>query len=128
VCWSSTKWTSSSFHWKLTCSRHDIAKKIAELALNNSYLLTDFTLLQVRPCISCWNLLWKRFLGMLGLITYNDKATQSSISPIGNTLLYISVCNIFPIVSKIFEKNFLGPTWCIIVCNQSQHTQKSFSE
>ena len=25
-CWSSTKQTSSSSHWKLTCSRHDIAE------------------------------------------------------------------------------------------------------
>jgi len=25
---SSTKWTSSSSHWKLTCSRHDIAEKL----------------------------------------------------------------------------------------------------
>ena len=24
ACWPSTKQTSSSFHWKLTCSRHDI--------------------------------------------------------------------------------------------------------
>ena len=28
VCWSSTKRTSSSSHWKLTCSRHDIAEKL----------------------------------------------------------------------------------------------------
>ena len=28
VCWSSTKWTSSSSHWKLTCSRHNIAEKL----------------------------------------------------------------------------------------------------
>jgi hypothetical protein len=27
ACWSSTKRTSSSSHWKLTCSRHDIAGK-----------------------------------------------------------------------------------------------------
>jgi hypothetical protein len=26
-----------SWHWKLTCSHHDIAKKIAELALNNNH-------------------------------------------------------------------------------------------
>jgi hypothetical protein len=26
--WSRTKWTSSSYHWKLTCSRHDIAEKL----------------------------------------------------------------------------------------------------
>jgi hypothetical protein len=28
VCWSSTKQTSSLFHWKLTCSRPDIAKNL----------------------------------------------------------------------------------------------------
>ena len=28
VCWSSTKRTPSSSHWKLTCSRHDIADKL----------------------------------------------------------------------------------------------------
>jgi hypothetical protein len=28
ACWSRTKWTSSSYHWKLTCSRHDIAEKL----------------------------------------------------------------------------------------------------
>jgi hypothetical protein len=28
ACWSSTKRTSSSSHWKLTCSRHDIAEKL----------------------------------------------------------------------------------------------------
>jgi len=27
-CWSSTKRTSSSFHWKLICFRHDIAEKL----------------------------------------------------------------------------------------------------
>jgi hypothetical protein len=35
-CWCSTQWTSSSSHWKLTCSRHDIAEK---LALNNNHSL-----------------------------------------------------------------------------------------
>jgi hypothetical protein len=37
VCWSSTKWTSSSSHWKLTCSRHHIAENSA---LNNTHSLT----------------------------------------------------------------------------------------
>ena len=38
-----TKWTSSSSHWKLTCSRHIIAEKIAELGLNNNHLsLTNY--------------------------------------------------------------------------------------
>jgi hypothetical protein len=27
-CWSSTKRSSSSSHWKLACSRHDIAEKL----------------------------------------------------------------------------------------------------
>ena len=34
---ANTKQTSSSSHWKLTCSGHDI--KIAELALNNNHSL-----------------------------------------------------------------------------------------
>ena len=29
-----------SSHWKLTCSRHDIAEKFSELALNNNHSLT----------------------------------------------------------------------------------------
>jgi hypothetical protein len=36
ACWSRTKRTSSSSHWKLICSCHDIA----ELALNNNHSLT----------------------------------------------------------------------------------------
>jgi len=28
ACWSSTKRTLSSSHWKLTCSRHDIAENL----------------------------------------------------------------------------------------------------
>ena len=36
ACWSSTKGTSLSSHWKLTCSLYDI---IDELALNNNHSL-----------------------------------------------------------------------------------------
>ena len=46
ACWSRTKWTSLSSHWKLTCSRHDIAEKIAELAWNNNHSLQYMTLIQ----------------------------------------------------------------------------------
>jgi hypothetical protein len=35
-----TKRTSSSSHWKLTCSRHIIAEKIAEMGLNNNHPFT----------------------------------------------------------------------------------------
>ena len=28
ACWYSTNWTSSSYHWTLICSRHDIAEKL----------------------------------------------------------------------------------------------------
>jgi len=28
ACWSSIKWTSSLCHWKITCSRHNIAEKL----------------------------------------------------------------------------------------------------
>jgi len=33
ACWSRTKPTLSSFHWKLTCSRHDIAEKLLRWSL-----------------------------------------------------------------------------------------------
>ena len=36
ACWYRTKRTSASSHWKLTCSRHDIAEK---LVLNNNHSL-----------------------------------------------------------------------------------------
>ena len=47
--WSSTKRTSSSYHWKLTCSRHDITEKIAEMALNNNHspALSVFDLISI---------------------------------------------------------------------------------
>ena len=39
MCWSSTKRTSSPSHWKLTCSRHDIAGwKIAEFGVKQQSL------------------------------------------------------------------------------------------
>jgi hypothetical protein len=38
--WFRTKRTSSSSHWKLTCSRHDIAKTNAGLGLDNNHLFT----------------------------------------------------------------------------------------
>jgi hypothetical protein len=41
ACWSRTKQISSSFHWKLTCSRHDIAKKLLNWH-NNNRSLTQF--------------------------------------------------------------------------------------
>ena len=44
--WSRTKRTSSSSHWKLTCSRHDIAEKLLS-SLNNNHSLT------VTPLITC---------------------------------------------------------------------------
>ena len=40
----STEQTSSSSHWKLTCSRHDIAKKLLSLCYNkepSSFILKD---------------------------------------------------------------------------------------
>jgi hypothetical protein len=39
ACWSRTKHTSSSSHWKLTCSRHDIAEKLLNLLI---VFLVDF--------------------------------------------------------------------------------------
>ena len=50
ACWSRTKRTSSSSHWKLTCSRYDIAKNIAELSLNNIHhlFINFFNILESR--------------------------------------------------------------------------------
>jgi len=38
ACWSSTKRTSSSSHWKLACSHNDIGENV-ELTLNNKHSL-----------------------------------------------------------------------------------------
>ena len=35
ACWSSTEWTSSSSHWKLTFSRHNIAEKLLRWRLQS---------------------------------------------------------------------------------------------
>jgi hypothetical protein len=37
ACWSSTKLTSSSSHWKLTCSRHDITEELLNLVHTHSF-------------------------------------------------------------------------------------------
>ena len=50
LCWSRTKRTSSSFHWKLNSSRHDIAENIGELALNNNHSLETTTGLSLWRC------------------------------------------------------------------------------
>jgi hypothetical protein len=43
ACWSSTKRTSSSSHWQLTCSRHDIAENcwVKEQSLNHSHIVVN---------------------------------------------------------------------------------------
>ena len=44
ACWSSTKRTSSSSsHWKLTCSRHDIAEKIVNIGVKQHSLTHSLT-------------------------------------------------------------------------------------
>jgi hypothetical protein len=50
ACCSSTKRTSSSSHWKLTCSRHDIAEKL----LNLRYATITHSLLIPKACY--WNI------------------------------------------------------------------------
>ena len=65
ACWSSTKQTSSSSQWNLTCSRHDIAEQIAELVVfnNNHSLIPKNVLfsffigekcLQTNPLLKLW--------------------------------------------------------------------------
>ena len=58
TCWSSTMRTSSSSHWQLTCSRHDIKLKILlRWGLNNNHSLTITThMLQYsRQNVFWWN-------------------------------------------------------------------------
>ena len=45
ACWSCTKRTSSSSHWKLTCSHKWYSWKIAEFVLNNNHALTHVLIL-----------------------------------------------------------------------------------
>jgi hypothetical protein len=40
ICWSSTKWTSSSFNWNLSCSCHDIAEKLLRSLPNWTYIIS----------------------------------------------------------------------------------------
>jgi hypothetical protein len=42
ACWSSTKQTLSSFHWKLTCSCHYIAEKMREKEKLYSFMTVSF--------------------------------------------------------------------------------------
>ena len=61
MCWSRTKRTSSSSHWKLTCSRHDIAEKLLNWrwATITHYIVTFIKLfsyvvttrVEGKPCI-----------------------------------------------------------------------------
>jgi hypothetical protein len=46
-CWSSTKWTSSSFHWKLACSHHDIAEQLLSWYLSTITHSLD----QIKPIL-----------------------------------------------------------------------------
>jgi hypothetical protein len=72
ACWSRTKWTSSSSHWKLTCSHHDIAEKLLNWHWNNNHSLTkltiDMSIYAYSPftlfCITGYICMWSQdFLG-----------------------------------------------------------------
>jgi hypothetical protein len=64
ACWSSTKRTSSSYHWKLTCSRHDIAEKLLNLRLTT---ITHSFWIRI-----CKIMTKKKFLHALQCTKYND--------------------------------------------------------
>jgi predicted PolB exonuclease-like 3'-5' exonuclease len=87
VCWSSSKRTSSSSHWKLTCSRHGIAEKIAELALNNMFKMCSHILFNFSCGITKYLdhhcLKWKSFyeINALNWIeTSNNPSKKASLS------------------------------------------------
>ena len=50
-CWSSTKRSSLSFHWKLTCSRHDIEMKNGRVGVRQQSLTHSIWFLYYLPFI-----------------------------------------------------------------------------
>jgi hypothetical protein len=68
ACWSSTKRTSSSSHWKLTCSRHDIAENcwigVKQQSLTHSSV-RDICVLCFVTLLTIWTLVNKQHTGSL---------------------------------------------------------------
>ena len=101
TCWSRTKRTSSSSHWKLTCSRHGIAGKIAEMALNNNHSLThslthSYTLgfgVIIQFCVSFGILLTCGYTCLTSYFKFQRRVLgqQNYFNP--TTCCYRSVCN-----------------------------------
>ena len=61
--WSSTKRTSSSFHWKLICHRHDMAEK-----LSNTHSLTAIHFKELKNVKSKLNVRCLRFIKIKGRV------------------------------------------------------------
>jgi hypothetical protein len=60
ACWSRTKQTSSSFHWHLACSRHDIAEQLLSWWLF-FVVNRDFTLRWTHSVFAFCNWIWPLF-------------------------------------------------------------------
>jgi hypothetical protein len=87
ACWSRTKWTSSSYHWKLTCSRHDIVEKL--LNYPRSIALEASTLTIVPPMQFTQNEIWVS----INRITINEKSNTNNLPVSGQAKGYkIGIC------------------------------------
>ena len=83
--WSRTKRTSSSSHWKLTCSRHDIA----ELALNNNHsLIVEDPIVPVK----CRTAIKELFLYLYLYLSVMLDSLSSSFTSISVLTKYVLHC------------------------------------
>ena len=88
--WYNTKRISSSSHWKLTCSRHDIAEKLPSWRQTT---ITHYTHARVRCRLL---LIWVIIYVCYGNLEKNNTA---------NYLMCMWVLNIFEYYGKFYENN-----------------------
>jgi hypothetical protein len=90
VCWSRTKWTSSSSHQNVICSRHDIAEKLlisCSTIITHSLVGTPWMIMVIPTPSPVGHLIWKLCISMVKSYLAQGY-TQSMIVPIdGNSWL-----------------------------------------
>jgi hypothetical protein len=120
ACWSWTKRDSSSSHWILTCSLHDTAEKIAELALNNNHSLTIHQVTsewqRFQDVVYQWKLKyhstagWDRFTLRAWVILIIEDPTVTCRTPIKVLFVYFTLCQsvmfIFIYIFLLFVQHF----------------------
>jgi hypothetical protein len=139
--WSSTKRTSSSSHWKLTCSRHDVAEKLLNVALN-TIILTPYTVLQhdfhIRWCSKRLTVTRRVSLVELELLTFenllNSIPVLSAVRVFQSAVFCVMFCRtlfllfLLVILLSVFNlfttsvesrswRGVLDTTFCDIVCH-----------